>query len=107
MLTLIYAGFFEKSIRGGGSDPPEKIAHISQTVDASFMKFSDIFWLPILLDLSLFGAKLRLYVSNSCYFEAKILRQKSQNFKIILEKSFFYEKLCFASKSGTSYSELQ
>ena len=43
--------------RGAVCTPPEKIGHISQTVKASLTKFSDIFHLPIPLDLSLFGAK--------------------------------------------------
>ena len=37
--------------------PPEKIGHISQMVKASLMKFSVIFYLPIPVDLSVFGAK--------------------------------------------------
>ena len=40
--------------------------------------------------------------------KAKILRpKKSQNFKIILEKSFFMKSCIFANKPGASYSELQ
>ena len=46
--------------RGGGGaqpPPPGEIGYISQIIKASLTKFSDIFCLPILLDLSLFEAK--------------------------------------------------
>ena len=51
--------FFGLSIRrGGGAQLPlKKIGLISQMVKASLPKFSDIFCLPIPLDLSLFGAR--------------------------------------------------
>ena len=59
LLTLIEAGFLEVSMGRGWHivPPPEKMCHTSQTVKASFMKFSDIFCLAIPLNLSLFRAK--------------------------------------------------
>ena len=51
-------GDMAREVPGGAlSAPPEEIGHISQTVKASLTKLSDIFRLPIPLDLSLFGAK--------------------------------------------------
>ena len=50
--------------------------HISQTVYSSLTKLSDIFCLPILLDLSLFGAKLHIWVSHRRLREIGTSRRK-------------------------------
>ena len=43
---------------GGSAATPKKTGHISQIVKASLTKRSDIFHLPIMLDLTLFGSKI-------------------------------------------------
>ena len=53
----------------------KRICHISQMVSSSLTKVSDIFYLVVPLNLSLFGAKSHVWVSHRRLLETGVSRK--------------------------------